>query len=113
MEDQLYLLAARVLESLDDLPDCLILLGVVSLVPPDHEVGTLASSGAVSSVAARMTCTNRLMANYSLRICLIRRIASSTACSGVIPSVTTRWIAVAQTNSWLTSWCRHLPEAAA
>jgi hypothetical protein len=32
---------------------------------------------------------------YSLKICLTRAIASSTACSGVMPSVTTRWIAFA------------------
>ena len=34
-----------------------------------------------------------------LRICLIRTIASSTACSGLMPSVTMRWIAFAQTRS--------------
>ena len=36
---------------------------------------------------------------YSLRICLIRAIASSTACSGLMPSVTTRWTAFSQTAS--------------
>ena len=34
--------------------------------------------------------------SYSLRICLIRAIASSTACSGLMPSVTMRWIAFSQ-----------------
>ena len=41
------------------------------------------------------------VAGYSLRSCLIRAIASSTACSGVMPSVTMRWIAFAQTRSAL------------
>jgi hypothetical protein len=36
---------------------------------------------------------------HSLRICLIRAIASSTACSGLMPSVTMRWIAFAQIRS--------------
>ena len=39
------------------------------------------------------------LGGYSLRICLIRAIASSTACSGLMPSVTMRWIAFAQTRS--------------
>jgi hypothetical protein len=34
--------------------------------------------------------------HYSLRICLMRAIASSTACSGLMPSVTMRWTAFAQ-----------------
>ena len=33
---------------------------------------------------------------YSLRICLIRAIASSTACSGLMPSAATRWTASGQ-----------------
>jgi hypothetical protein len=32
--------------------------------------------------------------SYSRRICLMRTIAPSTACSGLMPSVTTRWTAV-------------------
>ena len=36
---------------------------------------------------------------YSLRICLMRAIAWSTACSGLMPSATMRWIAFAQTCS--------------
>ncbi len=34
---------------------------------------------------------DRRRVGYSLRICLIRAIASSTACSGLMPSVATRW----------------------
>ena len=48
---------------------------------------------------------------YSLRICLMRAIASSTACSGLMPSAATRWIAFAQTYSCQTRSCRQLPEA--
>jgi hypothetical protein len=50
---------------------------------------------------------------YSLRICLIRAIASSTACSGLMPSAATRWTALPQTYSSLTSWYRQSPEIAA
>ena len=39
MEDQLDLLAGLLLEGGDDLLDRLVLLGVVALVPPHHEVG--------------------------------------------------------------------------
>jgi hypothetical protein len=39
MEDQLDLFASLLLEGGDDLPDRLLLLGVVALIPPDHEVG--------------------------------------------------------------------------
>jgi hypothetical protein len=42
------------------------------------------------------------VASYPLRICLTRAIASSTACSGLMPSVTMRWIALAQTSSCQT-----------
>ena len=35
---------------------------------------------------------------HSARICLIRAIASSTACSGLMPSAATRWIAFDQTR---------------
>ena len=49
------------------------------------------------------------MVAHSLRICLIRAIASSTACSGLMPSVATRWTAFAQTLP-PTSWSRQLPE---
>ena len=40
-----------------------------------------------------------LRCRHSARICLIRAIASSTACSGLMPSAATRWIAFAQTCS--------------
>ena len=53
------------------------------------------------------------MIAHSARICLMRAIASSTACSGLMPSATTRWIALAQTHSLLTRSCRQLPETAA
>ena len=33
----------------------------------------------------------------------MRAIASSTACSGLMPSVATRWTAFAQTSSSITS----------
>ena len=36
--------------------------------------------------------------SYSLRIYLVRAIASSRACSGLIPSGAMRWIAFGQTN---------------
>ena len=39
MEDELDLLAGLLLEGGDDLPDRLVLLGVVALLPPHHEVG--------------------------------------------------------------------------
>ena len=39
MEDELDLLAGLLLEGGDDLPDRRVLLGVESLLPPDHEVG--------------------------------------------------------------------------
>ena len=41
MEDELDLLAGLLLEGGDDLPDRLVLLGVVPLLPPHHEVGGL------------------------------------------------------------------------
>ena len=41
----------------------------------------------------------------------MRAIASSTACSGLMPSAATRWIAFAQTNSCQTASCRQSPEA--
>ncbi len=52
-------------------------------------------------------------AGYSLRSCFTRAIASSTACSGLRPLTTTRWIAFGQTCSCSTSRCRHLPETTA
>ena len=58
--------------------------------------------------------TSGLMLGYSLRICLMRAIASSTACSGLMPSAATRWTASAQTCSrWTTRSCRQSPDAAA
>jgi hypothetical protein len=51
-------------------------------------------------------------AGYSLRICLMRAIASSTPCSGVMPSLTTWWISLPQTCSASTWLCRQLPERA-
>jgi hypothetical protein len=39
MEDQLDLLAGFLLEGGDDLPDRIVFLGVVALVPPDDEIG--------------------------------------------------------------------------
>ena len=41
MEGELDLLAGLLLEGGDDLPDRLVLLGVVALIPPHHEVGGL------------------------------------------------------------------------
>ena len=41
MEDELDLLAGLLLEGGDDLLDRLVLLGVVALIPPHHEVGGL------------------------------------------------------------------------
>ena len=49
--------------------------------------------------------------SYSLRICLIRAIASSTACAGLMPSATTLWTALPQTRSKPTSKYRGSPEA--
>ena len=46
IENELDLLAAPLLESGDGLPDRRILLGVVSLLPPHHEVGGLARRAA-------------------------------------------------------------------
>ena len=54
---------------------------------------------------------DRRRVGYSLRICLIRAIASSTACSGLMPSVATRWIAFPQMNSCQTASCRQSPKA--
>jgi hypothetical protein len=42
---------------------------------------------------------------YSLRICLMRAIASSTACSGLMPSTAMRWTAFAHVRSCqIESW---------
>ena len=41
MEDELDLLAGLLLEGRDDLPDRLVLLGVVAFIPPHDEVGGL------------------------------------------------------------------------
>jgi hypothetical protein len=51
---------------------------------------------ALSSPRARPISTMVVGLRYSLRICLIRAIASSTACSGLMPSATTRWTASGQ-----------------
>ena len=40
----------------------------------------------------------------------MRAIASSTACSGLMPSAATRWTALDQTASLSTRTCRQSPE---
>ena len=54
-----------------------------------------------------------ILPGYSLRISLIRAIASSTACSGLIPSAATRPMAFCQGRSCQIRSYRQLPETVA
>ena len=99
MEDELDVLAGFLLKGGDDLPDRLVLLVLIPFLPPHHEVG---GPGAQRRGGERRSEKNReepLHRAHSARICLMRAIASSTACSGLMPSAATRWIAFAQTRS--------------
>ena len=60
IENELDLLAAVLLKGGDGLPDRRVLLGVEPLLPPHHEVGGLAPSGARTSAAARRRMTQPL-----------------------------------------------------
>ena len=53
VEGDLNLLSAGLLEGGDDLLERLVLLGVVSLIPPHNEIGASAQSGAMASVTAK------------------------------------------------------------
>ena len=50
---------------------------------------------------------------YSFRICLIRAIASSTACAGLMPSVADAMDGLRPDQLLGDQWCRQLPEATA
>src|SRR5262245_56573862 len=106
-------LAALLLEGGHDLPYRMVLLVVASLLPPRHEVGCAGAEWRQDQRRCEEGANEPLHGAHSARICLIRAMASSTACSGLTPSAATRWTALAQTNSPLTSWCRQLPEIAA
>ena len=120
MEDQLDLLAGFLLECGDDLPDWIVFLGVVALIPPDDEIGAPGaerrhqerrSEKASSAPHRGLPKGGAMHLNvYSLRICLMRTIASSTACSGLMPSAATRWTAFAQIRSFQTWSWRRSPE---
>ena len=101
--DELDLLAGLLLERGDDLADRLVLLGVK---PFSHQTTRSAALGAERRIgraaAARTTGDQPLHGSSLRRICLIRAIASSTACSGLMPSATTRWTALPQTCSCQT-----------
>ena len=101
--DELDLLAGLLLEGGDDLPDRLVLLGVAALLPPHHEVGGPGAERRQDQRRGERTVDEPLHGRHSARICLIRAIASSTACSGLMPSAATRWTALPQTYSRLTS----------
>src|SRR5262245_49584090 len=106
-------LAALLLEGRDDLPDRIVLLLVAALLPPYYEIGGAGAEWRHRQHRSEKAWDEPPHRPHSARISLTRAIASSTACSGLMPSVTTRWIAFAQTNSPLTSWCRQLPEISA
>ena len=106
--DKLDLLAGLLLECGDSFPDRLVFLGGLSLLPPHHEVGGLCAERRKDEWRGDKTAPRQCAfsavspprhGTYSLRICLIRAIASSTACSGLTPSAATRWIALDQTRS--------------
>jgi hypothetical protein len=96
------LLAGLLLEGGDDLPDRFVFLGIEPLLPPHDEVGGLGAdrrqndrrrddeNAAPHNASPRIDLRSMRWLGYSLRISLIRAIASSTACSGLMPSVATR-----------------------
>ena len=89
IEDEFGLFASLLLEGGDDLSEGIVFLGVESLVPPHHEIG---GPGARRRQEQRGDdgCDQSLHERHSARICLIRAIASSTACSGLMTSATMR-----------------------
>jgi hypothetical protein len=96
--DDLDLFAGLLLEGRDDLADRLFLLWVEALLPPDHEVcGPRAERR--QKQRGDDGCDQSLHDCHSARICLIRAIASSTACSGLMPSAATRCTAFGHTFS--------------
>jgi hypothetical protein len=101
-EGDLDLLAGLLLEGGDHLGKRLVLLRINALLPRHHEVGGLCPERSHAEGRGEKIWDKPRHGLHSARICLIRAIASSTACSGVIPSVTTRWTAFSQTPSVLT-----------
>src|SRR5262247_3038338 len=98
MEDELDVITGTLLKGGDDLPDGIVFLVQISLLPPHHEVSGLRAERCENQRGGEKSRDEPTHSRHSARISLIRAIASSTACSGLMLSVTTRWIAFAQTS---------------